>query len=364
MNNILILTNSMIGLYGFRKEVVNAIMESGFRVWISTPNDEESKFSYFKALGCEMVETPLDRRGKNPLHDFVLLRYYYRLMRELKPVAVLTYTIKPNVYGGIAARWAKIPQLANITGLGTAVENPGPLQKMTIAMYRFGLKRAQTVFYQNVAIQEFCKVNKIGRHGVLLPGSGVNLEWHALQPYPSQDSPVRFLFIGRMMRDKGTDEFLEMAATIKSAHPQVEFHILGFCEDDYEARVAEAHARGTVVWHDYVPDVRPYMRDAWCTVLPSYHEGMANVLLESAAAGRPVITTDITGCREAVDEGVTGFLCPVRDASALTAAVERFLNLPYEEKVRMGLAGRGKMQKEFDREMVIKAYLEEINNVM
>lgn len=364
MNNILILANSMIGLYAFRKEVVSAIMESGYRVWIASPDDDDAKYVYFKELGCEMVEAPLDRRGTNPFRDLALLRFYRRLLREVKPVAVLTYTIKPNVYGGIAARWAKVPQLANITGLGTAIENPGPLQKMTIAMYRFGLKRAQTVFYQNVTIKEFCKDNKIGRHGVLLPGSGVNLEWHALQPYPSQDSPVRFLFIARMMRDKGTDEFLEMAATVKSAHPQVEFHILGPCEDDYEARVAEAHARGTVVWHDYVSDVRPYMREAWCTVHPSYHEGMANVLLESAAAGRPVITTDVPGCREAVEDGVTGLLCPARNASALTAAVERFLELPYEQKVQMGIAGREKMQKEFDRGIVVRAYLEEINNVL
>ena len=363
-DNILILSNSVIGLFAFRKEVVGAMVEKGFRVWISSPDDDDAKYAYFKELGCEMVETPVDRRGTNPLRDFGLLRRYRRLMREVKPVAVLTYTIKPNVYGGLAARWAKVPQLANITGLGTAVENPGMLQKITVAMYRFGLRRAQTVFYQNVTIQKFCEENGIGRRGVLLPGSGVNLEWHGLQPYPPKESAVRFLFIGRMMRDKGTDEFLEMAAAVKKSHPQVEFHILGPCEDDYETRVAEAHARGTVVWHGSVPDVRPYMREAWCTVHPSYHEGMANVLLESAAAGRPVITTDVPGCREAVEDGVTGLLCAARDASALTAAVERFLDLTYEEKVQMGIAGREKMRKEFDREIVVKAYLGEINNVL
>jgi galacturonosyltransferase len=356
--NILILSNSIIGLFAFRKEVVGAMVEHGFRVWISSPDDDHDKYAYFRELGCEMVETPVDRRGTNPLRDLGLLRRYRRLLREVKPAAVLTYTIKPNVYGGMAARWAKVPLLANITGLGTAVENPGPLQKITVAMYRFALRKAETVFYQNDTIKKFCEENGIGRRGVLLPGSGVNLEWHALQPYPSQESPMRFLFVGRMMRDKGTDEFLEMAAKVKASHPQVEFHILGPCEDDYEARVAEAHSRGTVVWHGGVPDVRPYMREAWCTVHPSYHEGMANVLLESAAAGRPAITTDVPGCREAVEDGVTGFLCPVRDASALTAAVERFLQLPYDEKVRMGLAGREKMVREFDRGIVVRAYLD------
>lgn len=358
--NILILSNSIIGLYSFRKELVAALVDRGFRVWISCPDDDSQKYAYFKELGCDMVETPVDRRGTNPLRDLGLLRFYRKLMREVKPSAVLTYTIKPNVYGGIAARREHVPQLANITGLGTAIENPGLLRKVSIAMYRFGLKQAKTVFYQNVSIQKFCEENGIGRYGVLLPGSGVNLEWHALQPYPQEESPVRFLFIGRMMRDKGTDEFLEMATTVKAAHPQVEFHILGPCEDDYEARVAEAHSRGTVVWHGSVSDVRPYMQDAWCTVLPSYHEGMANVLLESAAAGRPVITSDVPGCREAVNDGVTGLLCPAKDATALTDVVERFLSLPYNEKVQMGLAGREKMRDEFDREIVVRAYLDAI----
>lgn len=357
--NVLILSNSIIGLFAFRKEVVGAMVAQGCRVWIASPNDDDAKYTYFRELGCEMVETAVDRRGTNPLRDMGLLRHYLRLMREVKPAAVLTYTIKPNVYGGMAARWAKVPQLANITGLGTAIENPGLLQKVSVAMYRFALKKAKTVFYQNVTIQKFCEENGIGRHGVLLPGSGVNLEWHALQPYPPKETPVRFLFIGRMMRDKGTDEFLEMAAAVKASYPQVEFHILGPCEDDYEPRVSQAHAQGTVVWHGIVSDVRPYMQESWCTIHPSYHEGMANVLLESAAAGRPVITTDVPGCREAVEDGVTGFLCPARDASALTAAVERFISLPYEEKVQMGIAGREKMQREFDREIVVRAYLEE-----
>ena len=352
------MANSIIGLYSFRQELVEALRDRGFHVWISCPDDDAPKYAYFKELGYEMVETPVDRRGTNPLHDLGLFRFYRKLIRELKPSAVLTYTIKPNVYGGIAARWARVPQLANITGLGTAVENPGLLRKVSVALYRFGLKRAKTVFCQNVTIQNFCQENRIGRHRVLLPGSGVNLEWHALQPYPTEESPVRFLFIGRMMRDKGTDEFLEMASTVKAAHPQVEFHSLGLCEDDYEARVVEAHSRGTVVWHGNVFDVRPYIKDAWCTVLPSYHEGMANVLLESAAAGRPVITSDIPGCREAVDDGVTGLLCPAKDAAALTDAVERFLRLPYAEKAHMGVRGREKMEREFDRKIVVKAYLD------
>ena len=358
--DILVLTNSIVGLFAFRKEVVAALLGRGFRVWISSPDDDHDKYLYFKELGCEMVETAVDRRGTNPFRDLVLLRSYLRLMHRISPVAVLTYTVKPNVYGGVAARMAHVPQLANITGLGTAVENPGLLSRITVAMYRFGLKRAKTVFYQNASIQEFCRKKGIGRHGVLLPGSGVNLEWHAVQPYPIQGSPIRFLFISRVMRDKGIEELLEAAEAVRRNHPQVEFHILGPCEDGYEARLREFCDREVVVWHGSVPDVRPYLREAWCTVHPSYHEGMANVLLESAAAGRPVITTDVPGCRETVDVGVSGLICAPKNASSLADALERFLRLPYDEKVRMGLAGREFVSKHFDRNIIINAYLNEL----
>lgn len=361
--NILILSNSIIGLFAFRKEVVAALVDKGFHVWISSPEDDVAKYAYFRELGCEMVDTPVDRRGTNPMRDWGLLRFYRKLMREVKPCAVLTYTIKPNVYGGIAARREHVPQLANITGLGTAIENPGLLSKAAVALYWFGLKQAKAVFYQNVSIRDFCLENRIGRHGVLLPGSGVNLEWHALQPYPQQESPIRFLFIGRVMRDKGIEELLEAASKIKAKYPQAEFHILGPCEEAYEARLRKECDAGVVVWHGAVPDVRPYMSDAWCTVHPSYHEGMANVLLESAAAGRPVITTDVDGCREAVDEGETGFLCPARDADSLVQAIEKFILLPYDEKVRMGERGREKMKREFGRGIVVQAYLDELDDV-
>jgi len=361
--NILILLNDIKGLFAFRKEVVEALIENGYQVWVSCPDEPGEKTDYFVGLGCRMLNTPVDRRGTNPLRDFGLFRHYIQIMRQVKPVAVLTYTIKPNVYGGMAARRMRIPLFANITGLGTAVENPGMLQKITVGMYRFGLKKAHTVFYQNRSIQQFCQEHAIGRKGVLLPGSGVNLDWHMLQSYPGQESNIRFLFIGRVMRDKGIGELLSAASAIKAKYPQTEFHVFGYCEDSFENPLKEACQRGTVEWHGFVPDMRPHMRDAWCTVHPSYHEGMANVLLESAAAGRPVITTDVSGCREAVDDGETGFLCRVKDVDSLTAAMERFIELPYEDKVSMGVRGREKMAREFDRSFVVRAYLEGIRSV-
>ena len=358
--DVLIFTNSIGGLYSFRKEVVAVIMEAGYKVVISCPPAEGIKAEYFANLGCEMEETAVDRRGINPIQDLKLIGRYCKMIRKYRPIVVLSYTIKPNVYGGIAARICHVPQLPNITGFGDAIENPGLLQKFTIFMYRFGLKKAKKVFYQNSSIQEFCQKHHIGKDGYLLPGSGVNLDWHTLQDYPEKDSKMIFNFIGRVMKDKGIEEFLEMAKAIKENYPQTEFHILGGCEEHYEERLKVLQHEGIIIWHGGVTDVRPYIKDSWCTIHPSYHEGMANVLLETCAAGRPVIACDINGCKEAIDDGINGYVCKVKDVNDLTEKVERFILLPYEQKVQMGLAARNKVEREFDRNLVINAYLEEI----
>ena len=220
-NIVLILANSLGGLYSFRKEVIAAIAKEGFRVVISSPHDLEEKEDYFRSIGCEFEFTNVDRRGTNPLRDLSLVRQYRQLIQKHKPSVVLTYTIKPNIYGGIAARRSHVPQLANITGLGDAIENPGLLQKFTIFMYRFGLKKANKVYYQNSSIQDFCYRHHIGKEGYLLPGSGVNLGWHTFQDFPKADSKMIFNFIGRVMKDKGVEEFFEMAKVILLKYPQM-----------------------------------------------------------------------------------------------------------------------------------------------
>lgn len=362
-SNLLVLTNNLGGLFSFRKEVIEAFIDEGFGIIIVCPPQNDTKSNFFKEIGCTIKEVRMDCRGTNPFRDISLLWQYRKIMCSIRPVAVLTYTIKPNVYGGIVARWCGIPQLANITGLGGAIENPGLLQKFSIMMYRFGLKKAEKVFYQNVSIQEFCQKYHIGEKGYLLPGSGVNLEWHTYQNYPPEEETMKFNFIGRVMQDKGIEEYLYMVKTIRQKFPQIEFHILGRCEEKYEDLLTTLHGNGILIWHGSVPDVRPYIKDSFCTILPSYHEGMANVLLETCAAGRPVITCDINGCKEAVDDGINGYLCKVKDAQDLTDKVERFINLPYEQKVQMGLAARKKVEQEFDRNIVINAYLEEIKRI-
>ncbi len=356
---ILILSNRIVGLYAFRKEVIKAIAEAGYDVYISVPDKDECS-KYFEDLGCHIIETNFNRRGTNPLADFKLMLEYVKLIRKLRPAKVLTYTIKPNVYGGIACRLTGAEQLANVTGLGDALENGGWLQKLTIFLYKMGLKKAQCVFFQNQSNREFCIQHKmVGKETVLLPGSGVNLNYHVYQQYPSQED-VTFLFIARLIKDKGTEEFFEMAKSIKAKHPNTRFQILGWNDGDYKQQLDELTETGIVEYLGVAHDVRPYLKEVHCTIMPSYHEGMSNVNLESEANGRPVITTNVPGCRETIDDGVTGYLVEVRSAVDLTEKVERFILLPHKEKVAMSMASRKKMERDFDRRIVIDAYMDKI----
>ena len=363
MNNhtILILTNSIGGLHSFRKEVVKAIVDAGYKVYISVPDADNSKADYFREIGCRVVQTTFNRRGVNPVADLKLMLTYRKMIRQLKPVAVLTYTIKPNIYGGMACRLTHTPQLANVTGLGDAVENGGWLQKLTVALYKMGISKARRVFFQNQSNRSLCVRFGIAREdSVLLPGSGVNLKHHTYQEYPKDEGKVRFLFIGRMLKDKGIEEYFEAAKAIRQNYPNTEFQTLGNVEGPFHARLDELVKEGVVKHLGTTSDVRPYIGAVECTVMPSYHEGMSNVNLESAANGRPVITTDVPGCRETVDDGVTGYLVDAKSLDSLIAAIEKFIALPYSEKVLMGQEGRKKVEREFDREIVVKAYMEEI----
>lgn len=361
--SVLLLSNSLKGLYSFRKEVIKAICDKGYSVVISVPVRDE-RTSYFESIGCTIIETALSRRGMNPVADFKLMLNYRKLIRSTQPVAVLTYTIKPNVYGGIACRLMQAPQLANVTGLGDAVENGGWLQKLTITLYRIGLSKAKRVFFQNATNRNYFLQHNIAKEdSVLLPGSGVNLNHHVYQAYPTDDGIVRFLFIGRLLKDKGIEEFFEAAKITKQKYPKTVFQILGPTDGTYQ-KVLEDNIKAGIVEHlGSTTDVRPFIGAVNCTVMPSYHEGMSNVNLESSANGRPVITTNVAGCRETVDDNITGFLVNVRDSKDLSEKIEKFILLPYEQKEQMGKEARKKVEIEFDRQIVINSYLNEIESI-
>lgn len=361
--SVLVLTNSIGGIHSFRKEVMKAIRDNGYELYISAPDDDVT-IPYFEGIGCKIIKTLFDRRGTNPIDDLKLLLQYRRLIKKIRPVVVFTYTIKPNVYGGLACRLTHANQVANVTGLGDTVENGGLMHYLTITLYRLGLSGAKKIFFQNENNWKYCLNKKIiGKESCILPGSGVNLEHHCFQQYPSDDGHVRFLFIGRLLKDKGIEELFETVMYIKGKYPNTEFRILGVVEGPYQAQLDNMINKGFIQHLGITVDVRPFIGDVECTIMPSYHEGMSNVNLESAANGRPVITTNVPGCRETVNDGETGYLVDAKSAESLKRAVEKFINLPYNQKVQMGRLAREKVEKEFDRKIVVDAYINEIEKL-
>lgn len=361
MAKILILANNDVGLYNFRKELIEELIKKN-EVYISLPYGD--LIPKLEELGCNFIDTPISRRGTNPLTDIKLLLKYRNIIKEIKPDIVLTYTIKPNVYGGMASRMSKVPYLANITGLGTAVENGGLLQSITLLLYKISLKKANCVFFQNIDNREFITKNITIKNHKLIPGSGVNLNQYSLLNYPSDDS-INFLFVARIMKEKGIDQYLEAAEYIREKYPNTVFHILGYCEDTYEERLKVLQNKGIIQYHGMQSDVREFHKISHCTIHPTYYpEGMSNVLLESAACGRPIITTNRSGCREIVDDGENGYIVEKQNSFDLIEKVEMFLRLEKGDKEKMGLKGRLKIEKEFDRKLVINAYLNEIGAIL
>ena len=349
---IAILANQSGGLYDFRKDLIIALREKA-EVYAIVPHND--RWDELLHLADRVIELPIDRRGMNPLHDSKLFHQYQAILKEVKPDLVLTYTIKPNIYGGLACRMAHIPYAVNITGLGSAIENGGWLKKFVLALYKPALKGARVVFFENAGNRDTLAATGVVPQGrdVVLSGAGVNLEDYPYQSYP-QEGPVRFLFVGRVMREKGVDELFAAAKRMKQEYGDgVEFHIVGSFEEGYKPLMDELEQAGVVKYHGYQSDMKPFYAMADCVVLPSYHEGMSNVLLEAAASGRPLITSDIPGCREAVEDGNSGYLCPAKDANALYGAMQRVMELSVEQRSEMGCRGRERMEQQFSKTAVV-----------
>ena len=356
------LVNHDVVIYNFRLELVERLLADGHQVVISSPYGE--RIEDLKALGCEYRPIDISRHGMNPLQELKLLGEYVRLMGEVRPDIVLTYTIKPNIYGGMAAALRGIPYVANITGLGTAVERGGLVQKITVALYKIAFARVRRVFFQNEENRQFFADRRIAvkKHG-MLPGSGVNLQRFVPLEYPAGEK-TEFVFISRIMKEKGADQYLGAAEAIRKKYPDTVFHVCGFCEDDYEEKLKDLQERDVIVYHGMVRDVKAVLARTHCTIHPTFYpEGISNVLLESCACGRPIITTDRSGCREVIDDGINGFVVKQRDTRDLIEKIEKFLELSREQRKAMGLAGREKVEREFDRQIVVEAYLKEINGV-
>ncbi len=363
---ILILANYANGLFLFRKELLSSFLEEGHEVFISVPLDENCE--KLKPYSTRIIETKLERHGSNPFSDFGLFMNYRKMIKEHKPDMVLTYTIKPNIYGGLACRLAKVPYICNITGLGMAIEGGGLMSKVLVKLYAMATKKAQVVFFQNERNRKFMKDKGVAqKNSGLLPGSGVNLTAHPFREYPDEKDGIHFLAVVRIMRDKGIEEYLEAAKRITDKHENVYFDLVGEYEEDerskYEPLIKELEEAGKLKYYGHLNNVDPVFEKCHVVVHPSYHEGMSNVLLEAAACGRPILASNIHGCIEALEVDKSGFVFEPKDTDALEKAIERMLSLSEDERSKMGSLGRKHIEQHFDRQIIIDAYKAEINKI-
>lgn len=349
---IMILSNFDVGLYQFRKELIEELLKEN-EVIISLPYGE--LVEPLKKIGCRFIDTPLNRRGINPITDLSLFKKYRKLLKREKPDLVITYTIKPNVYGGFACRLAHIPYAVNITGLGTAFENGGILKKIVTVMNRVACKEAKVVFFENEENRQVFLKEGIVKESQThrLNGAGVNLDKFQLTQYPMGET-MKFLFMGRVMEEKGINELFTAMQKLIADGINCELDVVGSYEEDYKEKIEKYEAEGWLHYHGYQKDVRPYIDETHCFVLPSWHEGMANTNLESAASGRPVITSKIPGCMESVVEGQSGYLVERKNSNELYCTMKKFTGLSYETRKTMGLLGRKHMEAVFDKKKVIE----------
>ena len=348
---ILIVTNHSYMFWQFRKELVEALQKE-HEVILAMPfvGHEED----FRKMGIECIPVSMNRRGVNPFAEAKLLRDYKRLLQKISPDFVLTYSIKPNIYMGLLCSCKKIPYYANVQGLGTAFQKP-VLAGFVTVLYRIAFRKVKYVFFENKEnAREFDERNIVSAdRQVVLPGAGINLEKYKMEPYPNH-SRVHFLYLGRIMKEKGIEELFYAVRRLKEENEDFVLDLAGFFEDIYKKQVEELEQLGIVHFYGFQSDPRPFYTEADCVVLPSYHEGMSNVLLEAAATGRPVITSNIPGCRESVENGKSGLLVEVKNKEMLYQAMKKMLHCSREEREEMGKAGREKMKREFRKEAVVE----------
>jgi len=356
---ILILANNDMGLFQFRKDLIKELLKFN-EVYIALPYGE--KVDDLIGYGCKFIDTPMERRGMNPLKDYSLYKQYKSIIRDLRPDMAITYTIKPDIYGGIACKKMHISYVENITGLGTAFQNDGLLKTLVVTLYKMALKRAKVVFFENEENKQVFVDNKIIPESVthVLKGAGVNTEQFLVMDYPADSDITRFLFVGRVMQEKGIDELFAAMQNLLKDGLKCHLDIVGWCEEDYTARLQQYQEAGWLTYHGFQTDVRPFIEKAHCFVLPSWHEGMANTNLECASSARPVITSNIHGCLEAVEDGVTGYLSEKQDVQSLTSAMKKFCELSLEQRKAMGLAGRRRMEEIFDKKKVVADTLQKL----
>ena len=365
---IVISANTSWYIYNFRLGLARALKEKGYEVIIVAPYDKYSdklskEFKYYDIF--------INRKGINPIQDFKTFLMYYKIYKNIKPKVALHFTIKPNIYGTLACALLGIKSIVTITGLGYTFSNTSWITKLVKFLYKFALSKADKVFFQNKDDYElFIKENLVEKNKCeILPGSGVNTSIFSPMDIKKDNENFRFLLIGRMLWDKGIGEYVEAAKLIKEKYSNVEFFLLGQIDDNYPKAISKTQIEkwekeGIIKYLGVKENVKEEIAKADCIVLPSYREGIPRALLEAASMEKPIITTDVPGCREVVDDGINGFLCKPKDSKDLAKKMEKMLNLKEEERIKMGKKGREKVIKSFDEKIVIQKYLDAIKELL
>ncbi|WP_411684831.1 glycosyltransferase family 4 protein [Aeromonas caviae] len=369
-NHIVIVANTAWSVFNFRHGLLSRLIDDGYQLTIIAPHDEFS--DKLRQMGCAVVDLPMEAKGTNPLQDLKLIYTLYRIYQQIAPAFIIHYTIKPNIYGSLAAKLAGIASLAITTGLGYTFVNDNVVAKVAHVLYKLAFRFPKEVWFLNEDDRQVFLQHRLvsQEKAVLLHGEGVDLTHFSPQAQSAADGKVRFLLIARMLWDKGVGEYVEAARIVRQQHPNAVFQLLGACGVanpsviDRE-QISKWEVEGLVEYLGTAPDVRPIIANADCVVLPSfYREGVPRTLMEAAAMAKPLITTDNVGCRDVVLPGQTGYLCPVKDATALAACCEQIIAMSPEARAEMGAAGRRFMADTFDEKLVIEQYLNTLNKYL
>ena len=368
MKIIALSINTAWNIYNFRLGLIKALQKEGYKLVAIAPKDSYSK--KLEKKGIKVFDIKMNNKGTNPIEDLKLIIDYVNIYKTLKPDLVLSYTIKPNIYGSIAAGILKIPVISNISGLGTVFLNDSMTSKIARNLYKIGLKFPKRVFFQNGDDRDlFIKYKLVDpKKTDLLPGSGIDTNKFAPREMQRDDKKIKFLMIARRVGDKGLYEYLQAAETIKKKYKNVEFLLLGAFYPRNPTAITKKELnkwihRGIINYLGESDEVYKEIEKVDCVVLPSYREGLSRVLLEASSMAKPIVTTNVPGCKEVVKEGINGFLCKSKDYKDLAHKMEKIINLSEKERKMMGRKGREKIVKEFDEEIVIRKYIEIIKNL-
>jgi len=363
--SIALIANHDLVLYNFRKELIKKLLNSNFKVFLVCPPGE--KLNKLIALGAFHYSIGFSRHSKNIFKELITFVKLFLFFIKHKPYATLTYTIKPNIYVGIIMNFIHGIQLANITGLGLAFLKNNIFKKFIIFLYKIAFYKTKVIFVQNLNDFNVFQLNKIYPNKLkLIPGSGVNIkEFKFVKKFPVRNNILNFLFAGRIMKEKGIDLYIELAKKFLVLQPNCKFHICGFIEDKNYLNLFNYDLPNNMIYHGNLISIKKLLKQTHCLIHPSFYpEGISNVILEASSSGTPVITSNIPGCKDAVIDNKTGFIFNNKSFEELFSIVNKFIGMEDEMRLKMALNGREFVSNKFNRNIVIKYYMDEIQKTI